>query len=156
MVHPQCRGYVHKTALLFHFLQNNSFDLRTQQQIRHSSLTAHSVAVPFLTKPSAHIAAEVVHAHNWDLTFPYKTRLSFTLIFLYIKKPHFFLFTKIPIYTSHYYKTMASNHGHPKTLNPRFKPRVYYKKKGVLTYPDTPKTILTHKSGYQQPRSYQN
>ena len=48
VVHPQCRGYVHKTALLFHFLQNNSSDLRTQQQIRPSSLTAHLAAVPFL------------------------------------------------------------------------------------------------------------
>ena len=38
-----------------------------------------------LTKTSAHTAAEVVHAHSWDLTFPYKISLSFALIFLYIK-----------------------------------------------------------------------
>ena len=89
MVHPQCRGYVHKTALLFHFLQNNSSDLRTQQQIRPSSLTvhsatvpflqsltAHSAAVPFLEKPSVHTAAEVIHTHSWDLTLSYKIALA--------------------------------------------------------------------------------
>ena len=35
----------------------------------------------FITqKPSAHTAAEVVHAHSWDLTFSYKNSLSFALI----------------------------------------------------------------------------
>ena len=48
MVHPQCRGYIHRTVLLFNFLQNNSSDLQTQPQIRPSSLTTHSVTVPLL------------------------------------------------------------------------------------------------------------
>ena len=137
MVHPQCRGYVHKLCFI-QLATKPQFDLRTQLQIpsvlnnrAHSSRplrTQLQIFLSLLTKPFAHTAAEVVHAHSWDLTFPYKTCLSFALIFLYIKKPNFFLFTKIPIYTSRYYKTMASNHGHPKTLNPGFKPRVYYKK----------------------------
>ena len=41
--------------------------------------------------------------------------------------------------------------GTHKTLNPGFKPWAYYKKIGVLTYPDTPKTILTHSSAYKFP-----
>ena len=89
MVHPQCRGYVHKTALLFNSSQSNSSDLRTQMQIRPSSLIVHSAAVPFLqslscalscssflTKPSTHTAAEVVHAHSWDLTLKPKIDLN--------------------------------------------------------------------------------
>ena len=28
-----------------------------------------------IQKPSAHTAAEVVHTHSWDLTFPYKIAL---------------------------------------------------------------------------------
>ena len=139
MVHPQCRGYVHKLRFI-QLATKPQFDLRTQLQIpsvlnsrAHSSrplrtqlqifsqssyktLCAHSYRsfLNLLTKPSAHTAAEVVHAHSWDLTFFLPNQPFLALIFLCIKKPNSFLFTKIPIYTSRYYKTMASNHGHPK------------------------------------------
>ena len=47
-------------------------------------LKAMHIAADFLyhPKPSVHIAAEVVHAHSWDLTFSYKNSLSFTSIHL--------------------------------------------------------------------------
>ena len=86
MVHPQCRGYVHKTVFYFNFLQNHSSDLCTQLQISSSLLSrAHNsrplctqlqISLNLLQKPSVHTAAEVVHAHSWDLTFPYKTALA--------------------------------------------------------------------------------
>ena len=81
----------------------NSYDLRTQLQIpAHSAagllnnpktahlaggiflLSMHSATNlcalsyrSFLTKPSVHSAAEVIHAHSWDLTLNLKTGLSF-------------------------------------------------------------------------------
>ena len=33
VVHPQCRGYVHRTVFIFNSLQNHNSDLRTQLQI---------------------------------------------------------------------------------------------------------------------------
>ena len=43
-----------------------------------AGLCAHSCRFPLISykKPSAHTAAEVVHAHSWDLTFPYKIALA--------------------------------------------------------------------------------
>ena len=64
MVHPRGRGYVHRTVLLFNFSQNNSYDLRTQQQIHPSSLTVHLAAVPFLQSLSYDLSCS---------SFPYKT-----------------------------------------------------------------------------------
>ena len=92
VVHPQCRGYVHKLRSI-QLATKLQFDLRTQLQIpsvlkirAHSSrpLRTQLQVFPqsFLQKPSAHPAAEVVHAHSWDLTFPYKINLSFALFFL--------------------------------------------------------------------------
>ena len=45
-------------------------------------LKAAHTATNFLyhPKPSMHTAAEVIHAHSWDLTFSYKIILSFTSI----------------------------------------------------------------------------
>ena len=70
------------------FYKNHSSDLRTQLQIpsvlkaAHTAagLYAHSCRFPYHPKPSAHTAAEVVHAHSWDLTFSYKISLSFASI----------------------------------------------------------------------------
>ena len=91
VVHPQCRGYVHKLC----FIQ-----LATKPQLicalscrsLQSLIAAHTAAglyahscrsfLNLLTKPSAHKAVEVIHAHSWDLTFPYKINLSFALFFL--------------------------------------------------------------------------
>ena len=107
VVHPQCRGYVHKLCFI-QLSTKPQFDLCTQLQIpsvlnsrAHSSrplctqlqifsqssyktLCAHSCRyfLNLLTKPSAHTAAEVVHAHIWDLTFSYKISLNFTLVLL--------------------------------------------------------------------------
>ena len=45
---------------------------RTQLQA-----SVHTAAYFLITqKPSAHTAAEVVHAHSWDLTFSYKIALA--------------------------------------------------------------------------------
>ena len=91
VVHPQCRGYIHKLRFI-QLATKPQFDLRTQLQIpsvlnsrAHSSrplCTQLQIFLTLLTKPSAHTTAEVVHAHSWDLTFPYKTSLNFALIFL--------------------------------------------------------------------------
>ena len=91
VVHPQCRGYVHKLrfiplsskpqficALSCRFLQ-----LLTAAHIA-AGFCAHSCR-PFLLsykKPSAHTAAEVVHAHSWDLSFPCQKLTLLHLIFL--------------------------------------------------------------------------
>ena len=69
MVHPQCRGYVHRTVVIFNFLQTHSSDLRTQLQIFSAILTYALSCSTFLPKPSAHSGVEVVHALIWDFTF---------------------------------------------------------------------------------------
>ena len=85
MVHPQFRGYVHRTVFYSTLYKNHSSDLRTQLQILLSPQShAHSyrplrtqLQISFITqKPSTHTAAEVVHAHSWDLTFSYKITLA--------------------------------------------------------------------------------
>ena len=94
VVHPQCRGYVHKLRFIplsskpqficahscrfllpFDSRAHSSRLLRTQLQIFLSSLQ----------NPSAHTAAEVVHAHSWDLSFPYKIRSYLPYLFLHQK-----------------------------------------------------------------------
>ena len=88
VVHPQCRGYIHRTVFYSTFYKNHSSDLRTQLQIpsvlkaAHTAagLCAHSCRFPYHPKPFVHTAAEVVHAHSWDLTFSYKISLSFASI----------------------------------------------------------------------------
>ena len=98
VVHPQCRGYVHKLWFI-QLATKSTVDLRTQLQIpsilksrAHSSrpLRTQLQVFPqsFLQNPSAHTAAEVVHAHSWDLTFPYKTQSLLRLYLSYIIKPN--------------------------------------------------------------------
>ena len=105
MVHPQCRGYIHRTVFIFNSLQQHSFDMRTQLQIFTHSATdllnnpklctkLHILSSKTLCalscrgrpctqlglklpyKPSTHSAAEVVHSHIWDLTLNPKIGLS--------------------------------------------------------------------------------
>ena len=63
VVHPQCRGYVHKLCSI-QLSTKPQFDLRTQLQIL-------SVLKRPRTQQQApvHTAVEVIHAHSWDLTF---------------------------------------------------------------------------------------
>ena len=95
VVHPQCRGYVHRTVfystcykitvlicalscrslLVLKIHAHSSRPLCTQLQI---FLTSYKI-------PYAHIAAEVIHAHSWDLTFSLQNSLSFALTFLHLK-----------------------------------------------------------------------
>ena len=95
--------------------------------------SAHTAA-DFLNhpKPSAHIAAEVVHAHSWDLTFSYKIALA-SHQFLLIKS-----LTSLLYKSAYLYIALLQNHGlrpwAPQTLNPGLKPWVYYKKRS-LTQP---------------------
>ena len=98
VVHPQCRGYVHKTVFYSTCYKTtvwsthtaadpfSPFKPRTQHQA--SVHIATDLSLIFLQKPSAHTAAEVVHAHSWDLTFPYTINLSFTFLSLN-QKPNF-------------------------------------------------------------------
>ena len=68
VVHPQCRGYLHRTTVIFNLLQTHSSDLRTQLQISSAILSCALSCSTFLPTPFAHSAAEVIHALNWDLT----------------------------------------------------------------------------------------
>ena len=91
-------GATSTNCVLFNLLQNHSLICALSCRSLQSLKSAHTAAGPcthscrsfflFLQKPSAHTAAEVVHAHSWDLTCPYKTNLNFTLIFIYIKNPN--------------------------------------------------------------------
>ena len=85
-------GATSTNYVLFNLLQNHSLICALSCRSLQSSTAAHIAAglcahscrsfLNLLTKPSVHTAAEVVHAHSWDLSFPYKIILSFTLIFL--------------------------------------------------------------------------
>ena len=92
VVHPQCRGYVHKLCSI-QLATKPQFDLRTQLQIPSVLKKPRTQLQVFpqssLQKSSVHTAAEVVHAHSWDLTFPYKINLSLRLnLFLHHKNPN--------------------------------------------------------------------
>ena len=125
MVHPQCRGYVHRTAFIFNNLQNNA--------VLICALSRRT----FLPKPYVHSATEVVHALSWDLTLNPKIDLSFfTSHHHHNTKPlltplHKFLFIQV-----HYYNTMGLNHG-------------TFTKKGASTHPEAHKTILDCNSTYK-------
>ena len=154
MVHPQCRGYIHRTAFIFNSLQTTQFwsahsaaDLLNNPKLCSNRTfllkpSAHSTAevvhalswdLTLTPKPSAHSAAEVVHAHSWDLTLNPKIGLSFfasnyhhTKTFEKALSPlHKCLFILV-----HYYNTMYLNH--------EFKPWVIYKKRG---FDPTPKPL---------------
>ena len=75
--------------------------------------SAHT-AIDFLNhpKPSAHTAAEVIHAHRWDLNFSYKISLA-SHQFLLHKKPNLTSLQEYIFIQRTYYKTMGLNHGHP-------------------------------------------
>ena len=85
-------GVTSTNCVLFNLLQNHSLICALSRRSLQPLTTAHTAAglcahsyksfLNLLTKPSAHTAAEVVHAHSWDLTFPYKISLSSTLILL--------------------------------------------------------------------------
>ena len=120
MVHPQCRGYVHKTMFIFNFLQTHSSDLHTQLQIFSTTQICALSCRTFLPKPSAHSAGEVVHTLSWDLTLTPKIDLSFFAPHYVItqnptKKPfsplHKCLFIQVHYYNTMGLKTMGLNHG---------------------------------------------
>ena len=80
VVHPQCRGYVHRIVLYSTSLQVTvlicALSCRSFQVLKaaHTAagLCTHSCRYPNLfTNSSIHTAAEVIHAHSWDLTFSY-------------------------------------------------------------------------------------
>src|SRR5713226_7230758 len=91
VVHPQCRGYVHKLRFIplsskpqFICALSCRFHLPFVSRAHSSRLlrTQLQTFLTFLQKPSVHTAAEVVHAHSWDLFLPYKIQPFFTLSFL--------------------------------------------------------------------------
>ena len=129
MVHPQFRGYVHKTVFYSTIYKNHSSDLCTQLQIpsipQSCALSCRSLRTQlqiFLItqKPSVHIAAEVIHAHSWDLTFLTKQPLSLHQFILH-QKPKLTSLQEC-LFIVH----LLQNHGlkpwAPRTLNPRVNP----------------------------------
>ena len=97
-------------------------------------ISAHTTAdILNHEKPSVHTAAEVVHAHSWDLTFLTKQALALHQFILH-QKPKLtslqeFLFI-VHLLQYHGLKPWA-----PRTLNPGLKPWVYYKKEGFYSTP---------------------
>ena len=140
MVHPQCRGYVHRTAFIFNSLQRHSSDLCTQLQIFSTTQSCALSCRSFLPKPSVHSAAEVVHALSWDLALTPKIDLSFfASTYHYHKKTYLNPLHKCLFIQVHYYNTMGLNHGYPKTPG-------HLQKEGLRPNPETPKTILDRNS----------
>ena len=71
----------------------------------------------FLPKPSAHLAAEVIHALNWDLALTPKIDLSFFASnYHHTQKTFLTPLHKCLFIQVHYYNTMGLNHGYPKTM----------------------------------------
>ena len=113
VVHPQCRGYVHK----LHFIPLSSkpqficaLSCRFLQLLTaaHTAagFCAHSCRSFFLPYKNP------LRTHIWDLSFPYKTNLT-CLIFPYIKKPNLSILHKRLFILRSFTKTMILNHGHP-------------------------------------------
>ena len=71
VVHPQFRGYIHRTVFYSTLYKNHSSDLRTQLQIPSIPQDTHLLQIFAHTaidplnhpKPSVHTTAEVIHAH---------------------------------------------------------------------------------------------
>ena len=172
MVHPQCRGYIHRTSFIFNNLQTTQFwsvhsaadllnnpKLRTQLQIFSTTQNCALSCRSFLPKPSTHSAAEVVHALKWDLTLNPKIGLSFFASNYHHTKTFeksLYPLHKCLFILVHYYNTMCLNHG---LKNHEFKPWVIYNKRGFdptpkplrLFWTTTPLTSFAPK-----PRSFQN
>ena len=125
---------------------NNTKNQNTGYNVVHPSVGATSTELCFIqlftkiTVPiyalscrsfqvlkAAHTAAEVVHAHSWDLTFSYKIALASHQFILH-KKPNL-----ISLQECLFIVHLLQNHGlkpwAPRTLNPALKPWVYYKKR---------------------------
>ena len=64
-----------KTTVLICALSCRSLQVLKATHIA-ANLCAHSCKSFLAQKPSMHTAAEVVHAHSWDLTFSYKISLA--------------------------------------------------------------------------------
>ena len=78
VVHPQFRGYVHRTMFYSTLYKNHSSDLRTQLQISSISQVAH-LAADLLNHPK-NICAHSCRGHprtQLGLNLSYKTSLSF-------------------------------------------------------------------------------
>ena len=126
VVHPQCRGYVHRTVFYIQQFTITTVLIcaRSCRSFQPSKI-AHLSAKPS-QKPSTHSAAEVVHALSWDLTLNPKIDLiSFAShhhnIFYYLIILHKCLFIKV-----HYYNTMGThNQGN-------------FTKRGASTQPRSP------------------
>ena len=148
MVHPQCRGYIHRTMFIFNNLQTHSYDLHTQLQIFSTTQNCALSCRTYLQKPSAHSAAKVVDALSWDLTLNPKIDLSFFASNYHHKKTYLTPLHKCLFIQVHYYNTMGTQ-----------KPWDIYKKRGFdptlkplrLFWTITPLTSFAPK-----PRSCQN
>ena len=71
VVHPQCRGYVHKLCSI-QLAIKPQFDLRTQLHILSvlKKLRTQLQVFPY------NLLYKTLYAHSWDLTFPYKINLT--------------------------------------------------------------------------------
>ena len=145
MVHRHCRGYVHRTVLYSTYLQVTVLICALSSRSFQVLKAVHTVVGLYAnncrssnhyTKPSAHTAAEVVHAHSWDLTFLTKLALASHQFILH-QNPSLTHLQECLFIECTYYKTMGLNHGHPETINPGLKPWVNYKKR-TLTQPRHP------------------
>ena len=94
VVHPQCRGYVHRTVFYSTFYKNHSSDLRTQLQIPSSPQSrTHScrplrtqLQISLITKNPLHTQLQRSSTHTaGTLTFLTKIALASHLFHLHQK-----------------------------------------------------------------------
>ena len=162
VVHPQCRGYVHRTVFYSIFLQKPQFwsaHLATDPFSPQSR--AHSCR-PLRTQLQIFLSSKTLCAHSCrgrprtqlGLNLFLQNSLSFTLIPL-TQNPNLTSLQECIFIQRTYYKTMGLNHGHqkPQTLDLN---HGFITKRGLWLNPNTPKTILSHTNSTKKPRSYQN
>ena len=140
VVHPQCRGYVHRTAFIFNTLQTHSYDMCTQLQIFSTTQSCALSYRTFLLKPYKYLCTLSCKGCprtqlGINLKNP-KIGLSLFASNYHHTKPFEKLFSplhKCLFIQVHYYNTMGLNHGHPKTIN-----HGLFTKRGASTQPQNP------------------
>ena len=148
MVHPQCRGYVHKTALLFHFFKTTVWSAHSAVDPPFKSNCALSYS-SFPYKNPLRTQLQRSSMHTTDLTLKPKNRSNFFTSY----EPHVIRYPWNIYMSAYLYKcTITKSWAYTQKL-------WTITKRGLWLNPNTPKTILSRNSAYklpQKPRSYQN
>ena len=87
VVHPQCRGYVHRTVFYSTCYKTTVLICAHSCRSLQSLKSAHTAAglCAHSCRSFLNILTKTLYTHSWDLTFPYIISLSFAFIFLHQK-----------------------------------------------------------------------